>query len=396
MKRPPAVTSARNITAKGFRHGKLTIDAWNALRQAHADIMINRELGDMWANSIALDKLDDKHVAMVNDSHNEDLWSKELRCLIAYNKAARDEELLLKQRAKVEWVSEVGNQFVKHFQCMLREKRNVDPILDPATLFINKLSNDDARFMVRPVLKEEIKEVIFAIIEDEVCFAIQDVFKNGKLLKEVNATIIALVPKSQTPQKVLSLMIRRRIEEDGDFTFHLITTIEEFSGVSGLIPNMEKSSVFFSDVHDGLKESILEVLPFSTRILPMNLSSQFLNDVCWGWKKILQCRDALRDHIVYRIGDGSTASIWFDNWLFLGPLSKYISKTDIFEAGLSLNCKVGHFSVKAAWSNAVVSKPVVPRYKLVWFSQNIPRHASIFWLAINQRLKTQDRIAVWQ
>ncbi|GJV39587.1 RNA-directed DNA polymerase, eukaryota, reverse transcriptase zinc-binding domain protein [Tanacetum coccineum] len=257
-------------------------------------------------------------VAMVNDSHNEDLRSEELRCLIAYNKAVRDEELLLKQRAKLEWLSE-------------GEKRNVDPILDLTTLFINKLSNDDPRFMVRPVLKEEIKEV-------------------------------------------LSLMIRRRIEEDGDFTFHLITAIEEFSGVSGLIPNLEKSSVFFSDVHDGLKESILEVLPFSTGILPMNLSSQW-------------------------IGDGYTASIWFDNWLFLGPLSQYISKTDIFEAGLSLNCKksndgkVVHFSVKAAWSDVVLSKPVVPWYKLVWFSQNIPRHAFIFRLAINQHLKTQDRIA---
>nr|GEW88665.1 hypothetical protein [Tanacetum cinerariifolium] len=65
-----------------------------------------------------------------------------------------------------------------------------------------------------------------------------------------------------------------------------------------------------------------------------------LNDVCWGWKKILQCRDALRDDIVYSFGDGSTLSIWFDNWLSLRPLSQYISKRDIFEAGLSLNCKV--------------------------------------------------------
>ncbi|GJV07076.1 hypothetical protein Tco_1344732 [Tanacetum coccineum] len=56
-----------------------------------------------------------------------------------------------------------------------------------------------------------------------------------------------------------------------------------------------------------------------------------LNDVCWGWKKILQCRDAIRDHIVYRFGDGSTVSIWFDN---------NISKRYIFEAGLSLNRKV--------------------------------------------------------
>lgn len=58
--------------------------------------------------------------------------------------------------------------------------------------------------------------------------------------------------------------------------------------------------------------------------------------------------------------------------------------------------KLGHFSVKAAWSDLAVSKPVVPWYKLVWFSQNIPRHAFILWLAINQRLKTQDRITSWQ
>ncbi|PWA58266.1 poly(ADP-ribose) polymerase [Artemisia annua] len=58
--------------------------------------------------------------------------------------------------------------------------------------------------------------------------------------------------------------------------------------------------------------------------------------------------------------------------------------------------KSGHFSVKKVWSDIADSKPPVPWYKLVWFSQNIPRHAFIFWLAINHKLKTQDRVAVWQ
>lgn len=42
----------------------------------------------------------------------------------------------------------------------------------------------------------------WSIVGDEVCEAIQDFFKNGKLLGEVNATIIALVPKLKTPPKV--------------------------------------------------------------------------------------------------------------------------------------------------------------------------------------------------
>ncbi|GJT53331.1 RNA-directed DNA polymerase, eukaryota, reverse transcriptase zinc-binding domain protein [Tanacetum coccineum] len=167
-----------------------------------------------------------------------------------------------------------------------------------------------------------------------------------------------------------------------------------------------------------------------------------LNDVCWSWKKILQCRDALRDHIVTRIGNGCNTSAWFDNWCFLGPLCQFISKRDIFEAGLSLNCtvadlmdhgewnwpsgfadkfpflsflpppllfhdrqdkvfwksnsgKVGPFSVKSVWLSLAPVRPTFPWYKVVWFSQNIPRHSFILWLAIKKKLKTQDRLSIW-
>nr|GEY81577.1 RNA-directed DNA polymerase, eukaryota, reverse transcriptase zinc-binding domain protein [Tanacetum cinerariifolium] len=42
------------------------------------------------------------------------------------------------------------------------------------------------------------------------------------------------------------------------------------------------------------------------------------------------------------------------------------------------------------------AKPMVSWHKLVWFSQNIPRYAFMVWLAFNHRLKTLDRIVVWQ
>ncbi|PWA52070.1 RNA-directed DNA polymerase, eukaryota, Reverse transcriptase zinc-binding domain protein [Artemisia annua] len=129
---------------------------------------------------------------------------------------------------------------------------------------------------------------------------------------------------------------------------------------------------------------------------------------------ILHIRDVLREHIVIRIGDGCDTSAWFDNWCFLGPLNRLISKRDIFDAGLSLDCRVadlvtngewiwptclsdkfpflthlpppllfhdrkdrvvwksnggiiGNFSVKAVWNDLIPEKPVVPCWIEIWF-----------------------------
>lgn len=168
-----------------------------------------------------------------------------------------------------------------------------------------------------------------------------------------------------------------------------------------------------------------------------------MNDVCYGWRKILQCREVVRDHIVIRIGDGKSSSVWFDNWSFIGPLCQIISKRDIFEVGLSLSCKVADivkdgkwiwpeawrtkfpflfllpaslifhdiqdkafwksrnekacpfYSVKTAWFDLSIPKPVVPWYKIMWFIQNIPRHAFMLWLDINGKLNTQDKVTIW-
>ncbi|GKF60173.1 hypothetical protein Tco_0176959, partial [Tanacetum coccineum] len=83
---------------------------------------------------------------------------------------------------------------------------------------------EDANVMVRPVSNKEIKDDIFDIdsskasgpdgytseflkkswdvIGNEVCLVVKEFFRNGKLLGEVNATLIALIPKVSTPNKV--------------------------------------------------------------------------------------------------------------------------------------------------------------------------------------------------
>ena len=56
----------------------------------------------------------------------------------------------------------------------------------------------------------------------------------------------------------------------------------------------------------------------------------------------------------------------------------------------------GSYSSRSSWRHFSHVKPEVKWYKLVWFSQNIPRMAFISWLAIRERLATKDRISKYK
>nr|KAJ0221381.1 hypothetical protein LSAT_V11C200050580 [Lactuca sativa] len=90
--------------------------------------------------------------------------------------------------------------------------------------YLKELDNQQALDMVKDVTNEEIKAVLFdidddkapgpdgfsskffkkawMIVGDDFCFAVKEFFLSKKILKEVNATVIALVPKVPTPGKV--------------------------------------------------------------------------------------------------------------------------------------------------------------------------------------------------
>ncbi|CAH1428278.1 unnamed protein product [Lactuca virosa] len=180
--------------------------------------------------------------------------------LFEFNVACNDEELLLSQRSKMNWLLEGDNntkffhrvvksrgnknrilmvldedgrwvsgkamkeKFVNHFKKFL----GCEDIIEFSCLndgfFHNKLDSRVALNMIRVVTDEEIKVAMFDIDDNrapgpdgfsskffktawnivgpEVCKAVREFFWTGKLLKGLNATRIMLVPKVEFPRKV--------------------------------------------------------------------------------------------------------------------------------------------------------------------------------------------------
>ncbi|GJR37695.1 putative RNA-directed DNA polymerase, eukaryota, reverse transcriptase zinc-binding domain protein [Tanacetum coccineum] len=185
------------------------------------------------------------------------LREEEAIYLHSFNEAKLDEEKFLKQKAKIEWL-DVGDSNSPYFHVKAKNHRcRVDCIrddhnnlfsgnnvakafvsyyesfigssmecnrLDSEELFHNKVSDHVNLHMTRPITDVEIKTAMFDIGEDkspgpdgytsaffkkawdvvgmEVCDAVREFFLNGHILKEINHTFIALIPKCPTPMKI--------------------------------------------------------------------------------------------------------------------------------------------------------------------------------------------------
>ncbi|XP_021979802.1 uncharacterized protein LOC110875918 [Helianthus annuus] len=199
-------------------------------------------------------KLDDIHMAIDANPSDTTLRDSESKCLQEFQAASYDEECFLKQKAKADWLAAGdsntkyfhncvkmrnacskmhGTQFigdsvygvlVSHYSAFLGMEDQVDS-LPSNVAFPNVLDQVAASNMVRQVTREEVKNAMFSIGEnkapgpdgytsaffknsweivgDEVTKAILEFFDNGKLLQQINHTIIALVPKVPTPNSVV-------------------------------------------------------------------------------------------------------------------------------------------------------------------------------------------------
>ncbi|GJX83654.1 hypothetical protein Tco_0333135 [Tanacetum coccineum] len=121
----------------------------------------------------------------------------------------------------------VADQLFKNFKKFLGKSVPVNKIQGYNELFKKKLNNTEAEFMVRDINDAEIKKAIFLIddnkapgpdcytshffkkawniIGDDVCKGVNEFFGSRRILSEINSTLIALVPKIQTPAKCLTI-----------------------------------------------------------------------------------------------------------------------------------------------------------------------------------------------
>nr|TKS08437.1 hypothetical protein D5086_0000103180 [Populus alba] len=115
-------------------------------------------------------------------------------------------------------LEEVGSVFVQHFQRLLGSS---SPVVALDSIVIGQgpcLSSASHDLLLAPISSDEIQNVVFQfgndkapgldgytslffkkawlIVGDDFCAAVQDFFHSGQMLKQINHSIIALVPKS--------------------------------------------------------------------------------------------------------------------------------------------------------------------------------------------------------
>ncbi|GJT80538.1 hypothetical protein Tco_1054880 [Tanacetum coccineum] len=204
-------------------------------------------------------ELDRVQTDLDQDPNNISLRDEEATYVIAYSDALLLQERFLRQKAKIQWLKEgdlnsaffhktvkskvnrsrinvvansdgtifkndqVSKAFIDHYEVFLGQPSFTQD-LNIDDLFGTKLDENDALNMIRNVSSSEVKEAIFSmgndkspgpdgytaaffkdawdIVGDGIIAAVKEFFTNGRLLKELNHTVIALVPKKQHPSQV--------------------------------------------------------------------------------------------------------------------------------------------------------------------------------------------------
>nr|XP_043639249.1 uncharacterized protein LOC122610319 [Erigeron canadensis] len=189
-----------------------------------------------------------------------------------------------------------------------------------------------------------------------------------------------------------------------------------------------------------LKESLRVKWIYAHRLRGKNFwDVQVKGNLSWSWRKLLQIRLVIRKHFWFVLGNGNSASAWYDNWADCCPILDHVTPRMIKNAGHSLESKVvdfvdngvwklpanwdqlvlataapilvsnlsdslkwksnsgslEEFSVSIAWNDLQVSAPLVDWYHIVWYKQCVPKFSFLLWLVIKRKLKTQDMLRPW-
>ncbi|KAL2251892.1 UNVERIFIED_CONTAM: hypothetical protein Sindi_2311500 [Sesamum indicum] len=143
----------------------------------------------------------------VSSSRRDELYIQlEHCCRLVLTKAAKMEQTMLQQRAKMQWMKG-GNQCSRVFFCKIAQRRSARRILqinddhgvthsEPEELH-QRMSN--RRFLDKAPGPDGYSSGFFKaawpIVGQEVTTIVMDFFNTGRLLKQINTTFLALIPK---------------------------------------------------------------------------------------------------------------------------------------------------------------------------------------------------------
>ncbi|KAL0373437.1 UNVERIFIED_CONTAM: hypothetical protein Sradi_3259400 [Sesamum radiatum] len=246
---------------------------------------IRRNKGDLSLNvKLATEFLCNSHNLLQLDRHNDLLIRLEQCCKLIFLKATKLEQMMIQQRAKIQWLKggdqysrvffrkvatrraskcvfqimdeegrtytskgDVVNEFVSFYRRLLGGERRREFIdlryLRPWVRHVT--TQEEASALIQPISREEIKLAFFYIEEDkapgpdgyssgfykaawpiigeEITNAILEFFTTGHLLKQVNTMLLALIPKRLPKRCVLKVDLRKAYDTvEWDFLFAVL------------------------------------------------------------------------------------------------------------------------------------------------------------------------------
>ncbi|GKE49229.1 hypothetical protein Tco_1480487 [Tanacetum coccineum] len=264
-------------------------------------------------------KLKEAQSLVEKDPYNKEVKVKAVESLFEYNEAIKDEENLLAQKVRVEWLDagdknnlffhnlikgrrsknrveiicdengnsyekeEVPLQFVNHFQQFLGNLSSVVDLVLSDDLFSTVLTNADAEEMIKEVSEKEIKEAMFDIGDNKAPgpdgFSYVFFKKHGMWEKRAKTRGPYFTIFVYTCNGNVDFIAQRKIRNSDGFRYHhgckelkvvklcfavdlmifchgdiksvgvISDAIKEFSAMSGLFPNMNKSTLFFGSLN---------------------------------------------------------------------------------------------------------------------------------------------------
>nr|GEU50636.1 hypothetical protein [Tanacetum cinerariifolium] len=211
----PAVLSIPSLVKEKpmpFKFFNVMVKKLKGLKKPIRKLMYDK--GNLHANVVRLwEELDKVQTELDSDPNNLSFWEKEAAKLVDFNEALLMEEKFLKQKAKITWLKE-GDSNTAYFHKVVKSRvswsridvvtdayGNVHHSIEVAKAFINHYE-----IFLREPGPDGFTVAFFKdtwdIIGVDVIKPVKEFFINGRLLKELNHTIIALIPKVNNPTRV--------------------------------------------------------------------------------------------------------------------------------------------------------------------------------------------------